>query len=289
MNMYQPTPFSISKLSGTGNDFLLVGLNNETSLQSWRGIVGERTPAEVARRLCDRHRGIGADGLLLLKNQADFDFAWEFYNQDGSTAEMCGNAARCAGLWSARQKGEWRKFRFSTPSGPIEVEREASGLIAVTMSELEILNATLELNLPGKKKTGAFLNSGVPHYVLEEKSLSLSEPLRSQARFIRSHPKVGRNGTNVTYFQRAGAREIKAATFERGVEDFTLACGTGAVAAAAVAFPDLSTKANSRITVHVPGGDLIVVLGSATPRLVGPAHWIADFQLHTHDLGVFSK
>lgn len=279
--MYKPTPLQFSKLSATGNDFILLGLTDENGRREWAEVLKKRSASQVALRLCDRHEGIGADGFLILSPKDSFDFAWEFYNSDGSTAEMCGNAARCAGLWSARHFEQWRKFKFQTTAGTVEVDRASEGMISVTMSELKQLNEKLVLN----GVIGAWLDSGVPHFVVEVKKLEANDALRSEARELRRHSQLGKAGANVTYFQRLGATEIQSVTFERGVEDFTLACGTGAVAAAAAAFP----LGKNRIKVQVPGGSLAVVLGEARPTLIGPAHWIADTQIHLHDLGMFAK
>ncbi len=288
-SMYQPEPFLLSKLSATGNDFLIAGVHTTAAAHIWEKLIGKRDMTDVARRLCDRHEGIGADGILLLKNSADADFAWDFYNQDGSRAEMCGNAARCAGLWAARQKGKWQRFRFQTPSGMIEVYQDKDGFIDVTMPPLKILKTNMELDFNGEKICGHWIDSGVPHFVIEDKNLVVRDALRAQARKIRPHAKLGSAGSNVTYVQPISGNVIHAATFERGVENFTLACGTGAVAAAAAVFPQFIGTSSQRIEVRVPGGTLFVLLGFTPPHLVGAAHWIADFQLHTHAEGVFLK
>ncbi|MGE0762335.1 MAG: diaminopimelate epimerase [Bdellovibrionales bacterium] len=276
----------ISKLTATGNDFLLVGLHTPQAAAEWPAHFKGRTRAEVTRQLCDRHEGIGADGMLFFTDSGDADFAWDFYNQDGSSAEMCGNAARCAGLWAARTCGGWRDFRFETAAGLVGVRRLDNGMIEVLMPKVTLKKENLEVKLSTGRTKVMWVDSGVPHAVIRQESLKEREVLRSEARELRHHNEFGAAGANVTFYVEHDGQKISTLTFERGVEDFTRACGTGAVAAAYV--QHLKSKAN-QIHVQVPGGLLTVDLSEARPRLAGPAHWVADCQVDTSADGVLPK
>lgn len=276
-------PPLISKLSATGNDFLIVQVDTPILEEQWKSSFARWPRAQVAQRLCNRHEGIGADGMLFMLPAKDADWAWEFYNQDGSRAEMCGNAARCAGLWAARQTGAWRKFRFLTPAGPVSAERTGDGRIEVTMPAAKLLGENLALDMGGKKVQVDWVNSGVPHALVITDNLAQTPEAREFAARLRRHSHFGSAGANVTFFSEQSKDHISAMTFERGVEDFTLACGTGAVAAA---FRHGHRSGEKVIRVDVPGGRLDVNLAEGTPKLIGPAHWIADMQVHVHEDGV---
>ena len=263
----------ISKLSATGNDFLLVGLHTSEILSQWQKDFSHLERGVIAKRLCDRHEGIGADGMLFFSSDENADFAWDFYNQDGSGAAMCGNAARCAGLWASRISGEWRNFSFQTEAGLVNVQRLANGLIEAQMPTVMMKQENFELRLSAGKVKLSLVDSGVPHAVIRQESLKERDVLRSQAQELRFHPEFGSGGANVTFYLECSSEKISTLTFERGVEDFTRACGTGAVAAA---YLQHLRKGSEKIHVHVPGGELMVDLNQARPRLSGPAHWVAD-------------
>lgn len=283
--MLHVAPPLISKLSATGNDFLIVEVDTPILENQWNTSFGRWPRAQIAQRLCNRHEGIGADGMLFMLTSNDADWAWEFYNQDGSRAEMCGNAARCAGLWAARQAGEWRKFNFATPAGLVSAERASDHRVEVTMPEVKLLGENLELDVAGQRVLVDWVNSGVPHAVVRTDRLVQSNEVREFATRLRRHPYFGAPGANVTYLSEQGKDHISAMTFERGVEDFTLACGTGAVAAA---FRHGRHNQQRVIRVDVPGGRLDVKLDGSKPKLTGPAHWVADMQVHVHEDGVLA-
>lgn len=273
----------VSKLSATGNDFLLVGLHTAEALAEWNSLLQKFDRRQIAMRLCDRHEGVGADGMLFFSTARDADFAWDFYNQDGSSAEMCGNAARCAGLWAARVLGQWREFHFQTAAGRVSVRRLEGGMIEALMPPVELKEDSLELKLSNGRVRTTWVNSGVPHAVIREESLKALEVLRAQAKELRNHEHFGVAGANVTYYVESDKQKISALTYERGVEDFTRACGTGAVAAA---FVHRRKYGGDQVLVQVPGGRLGVALGEDRPRLSGSAHWVADCILDLSPDGV---
>lgn len=263
------------KMHGCGNDFLFV--------DAMKGPPVELNAQQV-EYWCDRHFGIGADGIAIFTPGTKSDVKWNFYNSDGSRAEMCGNAARCAIRFLADKyfPGK-KKISIETLSGVIEgravgeedVEIALAGE-AQTDYEERVIHAedmTLEV---------FFLNTGVPHAVIEVKDL-MTYPISRVGRVIQAHPAFQPEGTNVTYFQKVGEHRILSTTFERGVEAETFACGTGACAAAIVYSERYLQK--FPIEVSVPGGLLTVDLESETKRVLlrGPAQYV--FEVEVADTG----
>lgn len=237
-----------SRWSGAGNTFLIAEAGDLAALKK------QHSRPELARRLCQSFDRAPTDGLLLIEARSGFDFAWDFYNSDGSVAEMCGNAARCAAMYFFKTRATSKKMKFLTLAGEIGAEVISDDLVKV---EMPMLPATFEY-LP----EFFAINTGVPHIVLEE------PPDLARAKIFRPLPDA--KGSNVTFIMRATKTGCKAVTFERGVENFTLACGTGAVAAAAY----LAMKTGgSCFDIEMPGGKLRVdhVGPGKRPFLEGPA------------------
>ncbi len=283
--MGSKSQFSLHKYSATENDFLIGQLLNDEDSMAWTKAFGVLPRAKVAQRLCDRFNGIGADGLLLIQPSQSDDFHWDFYNRDGSSAEMCGNAARCAALW-ADNLTKKAVTKFGTLAGPVVVSKHNDSLFEVQMTPLIDHNKDLVLSLGPDLANVRWLNSGVPHAVVERHSLEPRPELFQWANQLRRHSHFGPQGANVTFYTRLTPTRISSLTFERGVEDFTRSCGTGAVAAAWAA-------GESDIDVQVPGGDLRVEFSNlnskVVPRLIGPAHYVGQFTPSSEFLGALSK
>lgn len=259
------------KMHGCGNDFLLI--------DSVRNLAPRFTPQEV-RFYCDRHFGVGADGLVVLKSSEVADAAWDFYNSDGSKAEMCGNAARCAVRYLSEKYLPDETVSIETLVGIVKGRLLPDGQVEVGLSAphfefdytehiLEIENNVFQLQC---------VNTGVPHAVLEVKDL-MTYPISRVGRQIQAHALFQENGINVTFFQRLVGNRIRSTTFERGVAAETLACGTGA-AAAALIFSRIYAQPLP-INVSVPGGDLLVDLSpvSRVLLLTGPAEFVFEFEM----------
>ncbi len=212
------------KMSGAGNDFVLVD-NRQ------RGI--ELSTARIVR-LCDRHHGIGADGLILLVPCASgkADWAWQFYNSDGSPGEMCGNGARCFARFVQRLTGARDKLSFETGAGVITALFQSSR-VTVNLTDPKDLRTGFDLPLSTGVEKANFVNTGVPHAVLFVPDVE-KVMVRQLGAEIRRHPHFGPRGTNVNFAQVLARNSIRVRTFERGVEGETLACGTGVSAAALV-------------------------------------------------------
>lgn len=255
-----------SKYEGAGNDFILLDLRDGIAAPS----------GETIARLCDRHFGIGADGLLTLSAPtADgCDCSMRYYNADGSAGEMCGNGGRCFALFAHHLGIGGDRKRFDSIDGIHEALIRRSGPYC---GEVEL--GMIDVERIERSGEGWFLNTGVPHYVVVTDDLEqtdvprLGRAIRYDARF--------REGTNVNFVQATGAGEITVRTYERGVEAETLACGTGSVAAA-LTIHATQQPALRRFAVHVRGGLLGVSFDEPRPgrytniRLSGPARKVFE-------------
>jgi diaminopimelate epimerase len=236
-----------TKMNGAGNDFIL--LDNRS-----RGI---RLNREQIVRLCDRHRGIGADGVLMLVPSPDgkADWAWDFYNSDGSTGEMCGNGARCFARFVQRAVPMNRDFTFETEAGVITAAFQGDR-VTVNLTKPRDLKLDEQVSLSTGTTTIHSLNTGVPHAVLYVPDADKAMVL-SLGPEIRRHLHFGPRGTNVNFVQVLGPNHIRVRTFERGVEGETLACGTGVCASAMVSAR--VHQFTSPVKVQVQGGDTLEV------------------------------
>jgi len=260
------------KMSGAGNDFILLDNRNARIVL---------TPEQVAK-LCHRQFGIGADGLMLLVPSltGKADWAWRFYNSDGSDAAMCGNGARCFARYIQRTTG-WTKptVTFETAAGVITAEFQGE---RVTIN----LTAPQDLRLSEKVTTQAgvlevsSINTGVPHAVVfvEDADKAMVQPLGSELRW---HEHFKPRGTNVNFAQVQGPNQLRVRTYERGVEGETLACGTGVTASALVA--SRLHNFTSPIRIQVQSGDELSVSfqadgqgGFNDVRLGGPASFVFE-------------
>lgn len=239
---------SVTKAEGAGNDFIFVAYSPSFD----RAMIP---------KLCDRNFGVGADGLVLMEALAPTRTRWHFYNRDGSDAAMCGNAARAAAAW-LQAAGKAFPHELETAFGPVTLNRHEKGFAArVQYAERAI--DSIE-NVSGKMTSGTlvsakFVDTGVPHAVVEWPSSVLlgarvdAAKLKEAALALRWAPIAGAAGTNVTFYSRVAAGVVEAVSFERGVEDFTLACGTGVLAAAVISSPGQTV-----VEVRNPGAALFV-------------------------------
>lgn len=265
-----------AKLQGTGNSFLFVDLRTPTSQKNWKKVFPKKSRSKVAKEYCDPHFGVGADGFAIFEFNKNNVLGWDFYNSDGSKAEMCGNAARCAGLFLSGASSRPRSFELSTGAGPVSIKYFDPDDISVTMPVLKNWKVDQHLVIGGRSIRYDFLNSGVPHVVIRLGQLKIDERLREIALKIQKHSRFRPQGTNVSFYSIRSRNKIHSASFERGVEGFTLACGTGAVACAAV---HGRNSGASLVHLQVPGGKLKVDLKHKRPLLIGPARKIIDFRV----------
>ena len=241
-----PIPFE--KLNGTGNDFVVI--------DNRKGIIPHEEQAEFARKVCRRMFSIGADGLILIEHSETSDFSWNFYNADGSVAEMCGNGSRCAARFAYKHKICGRKMSFETLAGVIEAEiSEDEENVRVKMTQPFDFQLDLSLRLDDVEYPVTFVNTGVPQAVIFVEDDDV--PVKKWGRKVRFHEIFEPAGTNVNFVKVLGDGKIKVRTYERGVEAETMACGTGAVASAIYAA--MHKGMDSPIDVVTSGGDILTI------------------------------
>ncbi|MFI5346154.1 MAG: diaminopimelate epimerase [Elusimicrobiota bacterium] len=244
-------------MSGAGNDFIVLS-----------GLPKGKSGAALAKKLCDRHFGVGADGLIVMSRKGD-GARLDYWNADGSSA-FCGNGSRCGALWAARFKWvKGKKFKLETNRGVLDVELTGKGRAQVGMPPPFDFRLGLKLRAGGKMHTVNFVDTGVPHAVVFVPDIGNID-VKALGRELRHHKAFGKPGANVDFIQ-IKKNVVLLRTYERGVEDETMACGTGVVASAAVSF--LLGKTHERVKVKVRGGDTLhVSLLHGHTWLEGPGH-----------------
>jgi diaminopimelate epimerase len=229
------------KFQATGNDFILIDDRKRTF---------DTTNNPLIKRLCDRRFGIGADGLILLRNEPEADFQMVYFNADGYEGSMCGNGGRAITAFAHSLEPIRSRFRFIAYDGAHE-----SSILASVEHEPEISLAMQNVTTPEYIGTDLFLNTGSPHYVVFVDDVASIDVVNS-GRSIRNSERFIREGVNVNFVEVQG-HSLFVRTYERGVEDETLSCGTGVTASALAAY--FSGKlAFKSIRVKTPGGDLHV-------------------------------
>lgn len=256
---------NVTKMHGTRNDFVVVDVRSLPLADA----------APFARWACDRRAGIGADGLILLESSNVADVRMRIVNADGSEAEMCGNGVRCAARW-LEEAGEGDRVTFDTGAGIVRTQvlaREPEYVVRVSMGRPRVAEVTVD------GRTEAYVDLGNPHVVLVREDLDavdltpLAEALQNDQRFSA--------GTNVHVAAARNRQTVNVRHWERGV-GLTQACGTGAVACAAVAIE--RGLATSPVEILVPGGRLVVEWdGKGEAYLTGPAVRVFDTQVQVGD------
>jgi diaminopimelate epimerase len=240
------------KMSGSGNDFIIIDNRNGR----WDSV---KTP-QFVRSVCLRKISVGADGLIFIENSAGNDFAWRFFNSDGSEAEMCGNGGRCAARFAVLNRFAGPKLSFETMAGIIHAEVEGTH-VKIYLPQPEDLESDIGLEIDDRKLVLHSINTGVPHVVqfVEDVDRVLVKDLGGKIRF---HQRFQPAGTNVNFVSQKDGNMLYIRTYERGVEDETLACGTGALAAALIAIA--KGKAVSPVPVKTRSSEVLKVYTSET-------------------------
>lgn len=277
-NFKYPIPFV--KMSGTGNDFIIIDHREP--------FIRPEDQSDFARLVCRRKFSVGADGLILIENSETADFCWQFYNGDGSRAEMCGNGARCAARFAFEKGIAPEAMRFETTAGEIEAFMLGE-TVKIRLTAPEDLRLNISLPVGRVEQILHFINTGVPHTVILVNDAGMV-PVADWGREIRFHEKFQPAGTNANFVQVLPSDTLMVRTYERGVEGETMACGTGAVASALVA--SLLEQAKPPVTVITSGGEQLTIHFSLTGEgndkhldlaagifLEGPAHVIYEGHL----------
>jgi len=263
------------KISATENTFFYID-EKELVEKGPKLSINSSDRKKLARLICSNY-GSGADGLVIVKSIKNelWDFEWDFYNKDGSSAEMCGNASRGMALFVRDYLGFTNKeLKFNTIAGPILVKYFDSNFFCVKMPRHQINTLWKNEKVFEQNLSYSFINTGVPHAVIEVLNLKTSELLPIVKHF-RFKEEFGKTGANVSFFS-VKEGHFEGITFERGVEGFTRSCGTGVVSIALSIFnnPKFNFKEDhKKVEITTPGGELMVELKNSDNYcwLTGPA------------------
>ena len=248
-------------MSGAGNDFAVIDA---------RGLCLDFSV--LAKQLCAH---LGADGFMAVDDSQDADFTLHFYNADGSRGEMCGNGARCICRFAYDNGIAGDAMVIHTDAGLVSGWRLSESMYRVKLNEPGIIDlhrredaAYIELGRPG-----------IPHGIVELPGLSFedAEVLRQRATALRYDPAFPK-GANITFFTQLNDGEVRVLTYERGVEDYTLACGTGC-GSLAVTLAARNRLPGGRLICHNRGGDLLITLSDSGLYLEGPTEYLRSFAL----------
>ena len=265
LNLFKIFQLKISfyKYQGAGNDFVMI--------DDRQGNFPQR--GEIIQSLCDRHFGIGADGLILLQNDKDTDFRMVYFNSDGRESTMCGNGGRCIA-------------KFAKDLGLIQNETFFNAIDGEHSAKIDEKEIHLKMsNVPEVQmfENHLFLNTGSPHHIEFSKDISEVD-VKNYGRKIRYGAPYFEEGTNVNFVELINENTLKIRTYERGVEDETLACGTG-ITAAAIAAYDSGKILKNEIRVLAEGGNLSVKFeknvsgGYENVWLTGPAKRVFEGEI----------
>ena len=247
------------KYQGTGNDFVII--DN-------RDLTFPKNDTKLINFLCDRRFGVGSDGLMLLEDDNSSDFKMVYYNADGNESSMCGNGGRCLVAF-AKQLGVIKdKATFIAVDGLHHATIDDNNIVSLQMIDVASVNSTPQY---------VFLNTGSPHHVQLVEDLKNFD-VKNEGAKIRYGALYGTDGSNVNFVSPIGENEFAIRTYERGVEDETLSCGTGATAVA-IAMKKIGKATANDITINVQGGQLKVAFteepqGYSNIHLIGPAQFV---------------
>ncbi len=228
---------AFEKYQGTGNDFIII--------DNFHQQCPELSSKQI-KKMCDRHFGIGADGLMLLNKKEGYDFEMKYYNADGNESTMCGNGGRCL-VKFAHQSGIHRStYHFVAIDGPHEAEIDPDGRVSLKMKDVDKVDYF---------NGYAVLNTGSPHFVKFASNVEDIDVVET-GKDIRYSDSFEKDGINVNFVETMGEDQIYVRTYERGVEDETLSCGTGVTAAALMAAHN--ENGFNTVDVKTPGGHLSV-------------------------------
>ena len=242
------------KMNGAGNDFIIIDNRN--------GDIPESKWPEIAKIVCERHLSVGADGLMVVENpDGDADFKMLFYNSDGSMGEMCGNGARCICRYGYEHGIAGETQTIETTAGIVTGERIDKLHYRVRLNDPSIVRLDLTVHINDMPYLCSYVelgNPGIPHVVVEIPDLEIypHHKLFNLGRSLRYHPEFPK-GANINFYEFKGKDLLFERTYERGVEDFTYACGTGTGSLVTVLTLKGLVSGNS-VRVQMQGGELII-------------------------------
>ena len=249
------------KYQGTGNDFVMI----DNRLQNF-----PKENIALIAQLCDRRFGVGGDGLILLENDENSDFKMVYFNSDGNQSTMCGNGGRCLVAFAKKMAVIDNHTSFNAIDGLHHATIENDGIVALQMIDVTSIK---------KEKEYSFLNTGSPHHVQLVDDLKKYN-VKEQGATLRYGSLYGKEGSNINFVSKINENTFALRTYERGVEDETLACGTGATAVA-IAMHDSGLTSATAININVEGGELAVSFDKkdnlySNVFLKGPAEFVFE-------------
>lgn len=273
------------KMNGAGNDFIII--NN-----MGRSIAEDRWPY-IARTLCQRHMSIGADGMMVVtESTGDADYRMTFFNSDGSMGEMCGNGARCIARYGYENGLAGEVQKIETTAGIIYGQRIDKRMYRVRLNDPSVIIPHMKIDVDGREYECAYVelgDPGLPHVavpVINLREYDESELFRL-GRKIRNHPEFTK-GANVNFYEITGPDRIYERTYERGVEDFTYACGTGTGSVVTI-LTLRGAVSGKKVRVEVAGGELIIDAEREGKKiknlyLTGPTNIVAKGEVTDEEL-----
>ncbi|HOH73968.1 MAG TPA: diaminopimelate epimerase [Syntrophales bacterium] len=243
------TMIEFYKMSGSGNDFILID-NRRRQVEEK---LGAGSVVEFVQAVCTPRISLGADGLIMIQESTRADFSWRFFNADGSEVEMCGNGGRCAARFAFLLGIAPERMSFETGAGIIDAEVR-DNIVKLRLTDPGDLRIDETIAIGGRDFKVSSINTGVPHVVHYVDDLDACDVF-SLGREIRYHELYRPRGTNANFVKILASGTIAVRTYERGVEDETLACGTGSVAAAIIAAA--KGLASSPVDVRVKSGEIL--------------------------------
>ena len=255
------------KMSGSGNDFILIDHRNP--------IIQRDRMSVFARQVCRRRVSVGADGLIFIESSQKADFKWQFFNADGSEAEMCGNGGRCAARFALLKGIAGPSLTFETLAGILSAEVDAKR-VKLELTRPHSLKLDEPIVVDEKSVSVSSINTGVPHAVQFVDDVERWDVLR-MGKAIRNHPHFAPGGTNANFVRIEEGSRLTVRTYERGVEDETLACGTGLVASSLVAA--FKGWVTSPVSVRTQGGEVLKVHFEIEGKEVKKVFYEGDVQL----------
>jgi diaminopimelate epimerase len=252
------------KYQGTGNDFVMI--DN-------RQLFFPKDNIQLIEKLCDRRFGIGADGLILLENDTSTDFKMVYYNSDGNESSMCGNGGRCIVAFAKKLGVISNQTTFIATDGLHKATIDENGIVALQMKDVTEIKIESDY---------VFMNTGSPHHVTLVDDLAHYD-IKTNGAKIRYSDLYGKSGSNVNFVQQLSQNHFAVRTYERGVEDETLSCGTG-VTAVAIAMNAIGKTNASEIALDVEGGKLKVSFENENGvykkvHLIGPATFVFEGEI----------
>jgi len=265
------------KMHGAGNDFVLIDGRSQHLPEDLTSFI---------QQTCQRHIGVGADGLMIIDDHPEEDFLLSYFNADGSEGEMCGNGARCAAALAHSLQIAGQDMTFEIQGVKYHAFIEGAGMVRIAMQPAVVLKTAEELShlLTDEYRGMLLLEVGVPHLVVEAATTLDTIDVESEGRRLRYHADFAPRGCNVNFISPTANGSIGIRTYERGVEAETQACGTGAVAAAT--YCHLQHRLSFPLKLRPPGGELVVDQAEAGCLLSGPAVLVfeGEIQPSMHEL-----